>query len=182
MCWVTVDRGLEISRAFLDRDQPRWADLRDEIRADLLEHGWKDDPGAFTAAYDGADLDAAALTVGLTGLLEPGDERFDRTVRAVEAELRSGPTVYRYRCDDGLPGFEGGFHLCAGWLVEAYLRTGRRRDAEELFDAYTALAGPTGLLSEQFGPQSGRSLGNHPQAYSHLMLIENALSLSRDEG
>jgi GH15 family glucan-1,4-alpha-glucosidase len=181
MCWVTVDRGLEISRAFLDRDQPRWADLGNEIRADLLEHGWKDDPGAFTAAYDGADLDAAALTVGLTGLLEPGDERFDRTVRAVEAELRSGPTVYRYRCDDGLPGFEGGFHLCAGWLVEAYLRTGRRRDAEELFDAYTALAGPTGLLSEQFGPQSGRSLGNHPQAYSHLMLIENALSLSRAE-
>jgi len=181
MCWMTVDRGLEISRAFLDRDQPRWADLRNEIRADLLEQGWKESVGAFTAAYDGADLDAAALTVGLCGLIDCGDNRFDRTVRAIENELRVGPTVYRYRCDDGLPGFEGGFHLCAGWLVDAYLRTGRREDAEELFHAYTGLAGPTGLLSEQYGPRSGRSLGNHPQAYSHLAVIENALRLAGDD-
>jgi len=175
MCWMTVDRGLAVSRAFLDRDQPHWADLRERIRADVLERGWKEEAGAFTAAYDGNDLDAAALTIGLTGLLPPEDERFVRTVEKIEQELRVGPTVYRYRCDDGLPGFEGGFHLCAGWLVEAYLRIGRREDAEELFNAYTGLAGPTGLLSEQYGPRSGRALGNHPQAYSHLAMIENAL-------
>ena len=96
---------------------------------------------------------------------------------AIEAELRSGPTVYRYRCDDGLPGSEGGFHLCAAWLIEAYLLTGRRRDAEELFEQMVDAAGPTGLLPEQYDPVAERALGNHPQAYSHLGLIRCALLL-----
>ncbi len=89
--------------------------------------------GAFTAAYDSTDLDAASLHVGLSGLLDPADHRFQATVTAVEAGLRAGGTVYRYRRDDGLPGREGGFHLCTAWLIEAYLLTGRRDDAEELF-------------------------------------------------
>ena len=87
---------------------------------------------------------------------------------ATEAELRSGSTVYRYHHDDGLPGGEGGFHLCAAWLVEAYLLIGRRDDAEALFSQLVAAAGPTGLLSEEYDPVAERSLGNHPQAYSHL--------------
>jgi GH15 family glucan-1,4-alpha-glucosidase len=87
--------------------------------------------------------------------------------------------VYRYRRDDNLPGVEGGFHLCAAWMVEAYLACGRRTEAEELFRQLVNAAGPTGLLSEEYDPVAERSLGNHPQAYSHLGLIRCAQLLSR---
>ncbi|MEC9372859.1 MAG: glycoside hydrolase family 15 protein, partial [Planctomycetota bacterium] len=178
MCWMTVDRAIDISQRFLDRDRDDWADLRDRIAADVLEHGWKKNRNAFTAAYDGDDLDAAAILVGNSGLLPADDPRFAATVGAIEEALRLGPTVYRYRADDGLPGFEGGFHICAAWLVEAYIRIGRVDDAKSLFRDWTGLAGATGLLSEQYGPNTRRALGNHPQAYSHLALIENAVALA----
>ena len=140
--------------------------------------GWKDDVGAFTAAYDGTDIDASVLAIGLFGLVDPDDDRYLRTVEAVERELREGLTVFRYRGDDGLPGNEGGFHLMTSWLVDAYLATGRESDARELFAGLVAGAGRTGLLSEEIDPSTGRSLGNHPQAYSHLGLIHNALNLA----
>ncbi len=92
--------------------------------------------------------------------------------------MRNGPTVYRYRADDGLPGAEGGFHLMTSWLIDALHLVGRTADARGLFDGLVALAGPTGLLSEEYDPEQARSLGNHPQAYSHLGLINNALTLA----
>jgi len=174
MCWQTVDRAITIAGRFGRRAEPGWFVLRDTIAADVLDHGWNPDVGAFTTAYDGTDLDAASLHVGLSGLLDPSDERFRRTVTAVEEVLRSGPTVYRYLRDDGLPGDEGGFHLCTTWLIEAYLLVGRRHDAEELFASFVRLAGPTGLLPEEYDPIAEQSLGNHPQAYSHLGLIRCA--------
>src|SRR5690606_32930726 len=113
MCWVTMDRAVRLAERY-NRGLPvAWPKLRDVIAADVLEHGWNDEVQAFTTAYDGTDLDAASLFVGLSGLLDPSDERFQSTVTAIESELRSGSTVYRYRRDDGLPGNEGGFHLCA---------------------------------------------------------------------
>ncbi|RJQ82635.1 trehalose-phosphatase [Pseudonocardiaceae bacterium YIM PH 21723] len=178
MCWVTLDRAVRIAEAFGRSTEPEWATLRDRIRADVLEQGWNEEVGSFTTAYDGTDLDAASLFVGLTGLIDPSDEKFQQTVTAIEAELRSGSTVYRYRRDDGLPGDEGGFHLCAAWMVEAYLLTGRRTEAEELFQQIVDCAGPTGLLPEEYDPVAERSLGNHPQAYSHLGLIRCAQLLS----
>jgi trehalose 6-phosphate phosphatase len=174
MCWVTLDRAVTLAEVY-GRELPAgWTALRDEIKADVLEHGWNDEVQAFTTAYDGTDLDAASLFVGLTGLIDPSDDRFQSTVTAIEAELRSGSTVYRYRRDDGLPGGEGGFHICAAWLIESYLLTGRRNEAQELFDQLVNAAGPTGLLPEQYDPIAERSLGNHPQAYSHLGLIRCA--------
>jgi GH15 family glucan-1,4-alpha-glucosidase len=181
MCWLTVDRAITIARHFLDEERDDWMALRDTIATDVLERGFKPEHKAFTAAYDGEDFDAAALAVGLSGLLSAEDPRFAGTVEAVERELRLGPTVYRYRSDDGLPGFEGGFHLCTTWLVEAYLLLGRHDEAWALFDAMVALVGPTGMLSEQYGPRRKRALGNTPQAYSHLGLIENALRLAAIE-
>lgn len=178
MCWVTVDRAIAIGDRHLDRAHPEWEALRTDIADDVLRHGWKDAPGAFTAAYDGDDLDAAALVVGLSGLLPADDPRFAATVEAVERHLRDGPTVYRYRADDWLPGFEGGFHLCASWLVDSLLLVGRRDDAESLFEDMLALPGQTGLLSEQYDPRTRRALGNHPQAYSHIGIIQNAVRLS----
>ncbi|MDX8141387.1 trehalose-phosphatase [Lentzea sp. BCCO 10_0061] len=179
MCWLTIDRTIKLGERFGRELDPSWVPLRDTIATDVLKNGWNDEVQSFTTAYDGDDLDAASLFVGLSGLIDPTDERFQSTVTAIEAELRSGSTVYRYRRDDGLPGDEGGFHLCAAWMIESYLLTGRRTEAEELFGQIVAAAGPTGLLPEEYDPIAERSLGNHPQAYSHLGLIRCAQLLSR---
>jgi trehalose-phosphatase len=179
MCWLSIDRAITLGNRFGRELDPSWEPLRDAIAGDVLRNGWNEEVRSFTAAYDGADLDAASLFVGLSGLLDPADERFQSTVTAIEAALRSGRTVYRYRRDDGLPGDEGGFHLCAAWMIEAYLLTGRRTEAEELFGHLVDAAGPTGLLPEEYDPVAERSLGNHPQAYSHLGLIRCAQLLSR---
>lgn len=177
MCWLTLDRAIEASSAFTGRDRPDWRELRQTIADDILTKGYKTKQRAFTAAYDGEDLDAAALWVGLSGLLPPDDERFANTVNAINRELRDGPTVYRYREDDGLPGHEGGFHICTAWLVDAFVLMGRLDEAQELFDAWTSLQGATGLLSEQYDPCEQVALGNVPQAYSHIGVIENAMRL-----
>ncbi|HYB99885.1 MAG TPA: trehalose-phosphatase [Candidatus Limnocylindrales bacterium] len=178
MCWLTLDRAIKIAHGLLEEERPHWVALRDEIAADVLERGWSARAGAFTTAYGSDDLDAAALMIGLSGLVAPTDPRFVATVEAVERRLRSGSAVHRYRFDDGLPGGEGPFVLCASWLVDAYLAIGRRHDAWELFRGITALAGPTGLLSEQYDTEAGIALGNYPQAYSHIGIIKNALNLA----
>jgi trehalose-phosphatase len=177
MCWLTVDRALCLGERHGMPVRPEWAGLRETIAANVLEHGWHDDVRAYTVAYGERELDASSLWIGLSGLLPDDHPRFLSTVLAIEAELRSGATVYRYRWDDGLPGREGGFHVCTAWMVEAYLRTGRRGDAEELFEQMLDCAGPTGLLPEQYDPEAERGLGNHPQAYSHLGLIRCAIML-----
>jgi trehalose-phosphatase len=177
MGWLTVDRALKLGERYGIPVDPGWSALRDKIAHDVLERGWDEEAGAYTVAYEHPEMDASSLWIGLSGLLADDDPRFLATVLAIEADLRSGPIVYRYRWDDGLPGREGGFHLCSAWLVEAYLRTGRRADAEELFEQMVACAGPTGLLPEQYDPVTERGLGNHPQAYSHIGLITCALLL-----
>ncbi|MGN2641978.1 trehalose-phosphatase [Nocardia takedensis] len=179
MGWLTVDRALTLAQRFGREVDPAWTALRDTIAEEVKTKGWNDDVQSYTAAYDGTDLDAATLHIGLSGLIDPSDPRFAATVVATEAELRSGSTVYRYHHDDGLPGGEGGFHLCAAWLVEAYLLIGKRSDAEALFAQLVDVAGPTGLLSEEYDPVAERSLGNHPQAYSHLGLLRCAQLLGQ---
>ncbi|WP_018682468.1 trehalose-phosphatase [Actinokineospora enzanensis] len=178
MCWLTIDRAIRLADAHGRKAEPDWAGLRDRIAEDVLSNGWNDEVRSFTTAYDGTDLDAATLMIGMVGLIDPTDERFQATVTATEAELRSGSTVYRYHRDDGLPGDEGGFHICAAWMIEAYLLTGRRPEAEDLFAQIVDAAGPTGLLPEEYDPVAERSLGNHPQAYSHLGLIRCAQLLA----
>ena len=178
MCWLTVDRALEVQELRGEPVRPEWVELRECIRANVLEHGWNEAAGAYSVAYGDEEIDASSLWIGLSGLLADDDPRFLATVLKIEAELRSGAVVYRYRWDDGLPGTEGGFHICTAWLIEAYLRTGRRGDAEELFQQMLETAGPTGLLPEQYDPFAERGLGNHPQAYSHLGLIRCAAVLS----
>ena len=179
MCWLTVDRALDVlTLRGGEPARPDWVELRECIRANVLEHGWNEAAGAYSVAYGDEEIDASSLWIGLSGLLADDDPRFLATVLKIEAELRSGAVVYRYRWDDGLPGTEGGFHICTAWLIEAYLRTGRQGDAEELFQQMLETAGPTGLLPEQYDPFAERGLGNHPQAYSHLGLIRCAAVLS----
>ena len=178
MCWVAVDRAIKIAQR-LDPDLASlWRPLRHQIAADVVESGWSEQRRSYTTAYGSTDVDAALLWVGLSGLMPPHDSRFVSTVKAVEDELRDGQTVYRYRHDDGLAGREGGFLICTAWLIQAYVLIGQFDDARALFDRYLDLCGPTGLLPEQYDPASERLLGNHPQAYSHLGLINAALALS----
>ncbi|MBC7723958.1 MAG: bifunctional trehalose-phosphatase/glycoside hydrolase family 15 protein [Burkholderiaceae bacterium] len=174
MCWLTVDRALRVAKRHGRVPLAHWAALAREIREEVLIEGWDSEVASYTVAYDSPDLDAAVLHIGLSGLLDMADPRFEQTVAAVERELRVGPTVFRYRYDDGLPGLEGGFHICTTWLIESYLATGRHDDAEVLFDQLVKLTGPTGLLSEEFDPATETHLGNHPQAYSHLGFIRCA--------
>ncbi|MEZ5165305.1 MAG: glycoside hydrolase family 15 protein [Acidimicrobiales bacterium] len=178
MCWVTVDRAVQVAGRVFGRTRPEWEGLRDDIAADVLAHGWNPAVGSFTTAYDGTDLDASVLAVGLYGLVAPDDPRFAATVAAVESALRVGDTLHRYRHDDGLPGEEGGFNLMTSWLIDAKILTGDLDGAAHLFGRYLELAGPTGLIAEEVDPRSGRGLGNFPQAYSHLGLINNALNLA----
>lgn len=177
MCWQTAALGVEIAERFMGRSRPAWEALRDEIAADVIANGWKEGPDAFTISYESDEADAAALFVGLAGMIAPDDPRFASTVEAVIRELREGDTVYRYHGDDGLPGKEGGFNICTTWLIESLALIGRCDDARQLFDAYCTCAGPTGLLAEEHDPQQNLALGNHPQAYSHLGLINAALRL-----
>jgi len=180
MCWVTVDRAISIADQFLDRSPSAWTDLRQRIADDVLDKGWNDSVGAFTAAYGSSDLDASALAVGLTGLVPRDDPRFLQTIEAVESELRIGSTVTRYAVDDGLPGKEGGFNLMTSWLIDALCVTGRTDRAAGLFTDVCERVGDTGLMSEQHDPEHDRATGNIPQAMSHVGLINNVLSLDGD--
>lgn len=178
MCWQTVDRALTVAH-HLGRRCSEWGALRDQIAADVLTRGWSDEHNSFCATYDEYETDAAALSVGLSGLLPYTDPRVHGTIDRVEQTLRVGPTVYRYRYDDGLPGSTTGFHLCTSWLIESYAGTGRRDVASALFEQLTTQAGPTGMLAEQYDPNARCSQGNLPQAYSHLGLINAAFAVSQ---
>jgi trehalose-phosphatase len=179
MCWMTLDRAIAVGVRAGRPVPDEWPALRDRIAADVLEHGWNDVVGAFTIAYGDDELDAAALHIGLSGLLAPHDPRFESTVACIERTLRDGPVVHRYLLDDGLPGREGGFHVCTAWLIEAYVLMGRTTEAALLFERLIELVGPTGLLSEQYDADREVALGNHPQAYSHLGLVNAAVALGR---
>ena len=178
MCWLALDRAVKLAEQFGAERREAWAALRDRIRDEVLERGYERRLGGFVAAYDRHEPDAAALAVGLTGLIDPDDSRFRGTVRLVQDRLLEGGTVYRYRYDDGIPGPEGGFHLCTGWLIESLVLIGERDEAKRLFDSLCASAGATGMMTEQWCPKERIGLGNTPQAYSHAAIINSALVLS----
>ncbi len=178
MCWLTVHRALLVQELVLGRREAAWERLRDEIQGDVLAHGFSERAGAFTAVYGSESIDAAALWVGLSGLVPADDPRFASTVETVSRVLRDGPVVFRYREDDGLPGVEGGMLICAGWLAESLHMIGRAKEARETLDAIVSLMGPTGTAAEQYCPRHKISLGNIAQAYSHLAIINAAVALS----
>lgn len=179
MCWHAIDRALVVEEAVCGSRNPDWITLRDTIRDDVVAHGWNESAGAFTGAYGHEYPDAAALKLGLTGLLDHGDPRWGSTVEFVERHLRVGPTVRRYHVDDGLPGDEGGMHICTGWLIESLLTLGRVDEAEALFDSFTGLVGGVGILTEEYDNATSLAAGNIAQAYSHLALIDAAVALDR---
>jgi GH15 family glucan-1,4-alpha-glucosidase len=180
MCWVTLDRGLRVAAMEgWEHDGERWDTTRDAIRASILEHGWNPERGAFTMTYGGHELGAGVLLMPLVDFLPPHDERVRSTVLAIDQELGHGALVYRYRMDDGLPGDEGAFVLCSFWMVEALVMLGQVDQAMERFNTLLEHAGPHGLLAEEVDPATGTALGNYPQAFSHIGLINSAWRLTQ---
>jgi GH15 family glucan-1,4-alpha-glucosidase len=161
----------------------RWKAERAEIRADILEKGFNPDRGAFVQSYGSKNLDAATLMLPLIGLIRADDPRMRSTIAAVEAELTSPQGfVYRYRdFDDGLAGAEGTFTICTYWLADNLIALGELDRAQALFQKIKAHANDLGLLSEQIDGVSGEMLGNFPQAFSHMALINTAVMLHRAE-
>ncbi len=174
MCWVAVDRGARLAER---RGEPehaqRWQALAEEISEDILEKG-VDKRGVFRQHYETDALDASNLLVPLVRFLPPDDERVRATVNAISEELTDNGLVLRYRTeetDDGQSGEEGTFLICSFWLVSALSEIGERRQAEHLCERLLAYASPLGLYGEELEASSGRHLGNFPQAFTHLALI-----------
>lgn len=178
MCWHAVDRAITVAELMQAETRRDWIDLRQRIADDVLTKGFDPKRGIFTSAYGCDDLDAAVLQIGLLGLVQPTDPRFIATVEAIEKELVVNGHVLRYVLDDQLPGLEGAFHICTAWLAESLARMGRIDDAERYFTSLADCAGKTGLMSEQIDPRTQDSMGNFPQAYSHLGLINAAVAIA----
>ncbi|WP_089155944.1 glycoside hydrolase family 15 protein [Micromonospora sp. NBS 11-29] len=179
MTWVCLDRGIRLADLLADRAAPvdRWRRERDALHAEVLQRGYDDRVGSFVLAYDSTELDASLLRMPLVGFLPGDDPRVVATVDRIRADLAVAPDlIRRYRLDDGLPGIEGAFLLCSFELVSALALGGRQAEAREVFDRLAGRAGPLGLHPEQRAPD-GTALGNHPQAFTHLALIEAALNL-----
>jgi GH15 family glucan-1,4-alpha-glucosidase len=185
MCWVAFDRAVRFHDEF-GREGPadRWRALRDEIRREILERAWNEEKRAFAQSFGSDELDASVLLMPLVGFLPATDERFVSTVEAIRRELTVDGLVLRYwsREDaavDGLPPGEGIFLPCSFWLADVLALQGKVDEARELFERLLDLRNDVGLLSEEYDPVVGRQLGNFPQAFTHLALVNSALILSQ---
>jgi GH15 family glucan-1,4-alpha-glucosidase len=184
MCWVALDRAVDLAPLLgADGKVESWTKTREEIRTVILEEGWNASVGAFTQVLGGSALDASSLVISGVGFLPADDPQVLGTIEATERELTNDQgLVYRYLSDDGLPGEEGTFLLCTFWLAEALARSGRTARAREVFDLAAAYRNDVDLLAEEVHPSSGELLGNFPQAFSHIGLINAAWAISQAEG
>lgn len=185
MCWVAADRGAKLARLRDDGTlAARWQAAADEIHADVCRNG-VDARGVFTQVYGGTALDASALLIPLVGFLPGDDERVRRTVKAVSKELAVDGLVRRYKVeetDDGLSGDEGAFVICSFWLVSALVEIGETAKARRLCENLLAHASQLHLYGEEIDPETGRHLGNFPQAFTHLALINAVMRVIATEG
>jgi GH15 family glucan-1,4-alpha-glucosidase len=186
MAWVAFDRGVQAVERF-GRTGPveRWREVRSEIHREVLERGFDVELNSFTQSYGSKLLDASLLVIPLVGFLPADDPRMIGTVAAIERELYRDGFVYRYPSDDeaatvdGLIPGEGAFLPCTFWLVDNFALQGRLDEAEELFERLLALRSDLGLLAEEWDPATSRQLGNFPQAFTHVALVNTAFNLDR---
>lgn len=181
LCWVAIDRAIKVAQLIKRHEYiEKWSKLRETISKDILKKGWNDEVQAFTQAYGSKDLDASTLLMEAYGFIEASDPRYISTVKATQKELGRNGLMYRYknRDDFGLP--TSSFTICTFWLIQALNKIGERNQARELFDQLLTYSNHLGLFSEDIDFESKRLLGNFPQAYSHLALIETAMLFSKD--
>jgi GH15 family glucan-1,4-alpha-glucosidase len=184
MCWVALDRGARLARLY---DEPmyaeKWQTLADQIHADICEKG-VDSRGVFVQRYGSTALDASLLLLPLLRFLPPEDPRIRATVLAIADELTHEGLVLRYKVDetdDGLHGEEGTFTICSFWLVSALVEIGEVDRARRLCERLLSLASPLELYAEELDPHTGRHLGNFPQAFTHLALVNAVMHVIRAE-
>ncbi len=194
MAWVAFDRAIHLVEQGNPGPLQRWTSIRDEIHAQVLDQGYDSGRGAFTQYYGSTELDASVLLIPEVGFLPADDSRVVSTVRVIKRELMRDGLVLRYtqpakaangagRADvDGLPGAEGAFLACSFWLVNALDMIGEQDEATAIFERLLSLRNDLGLLSEEYDPRYGRQVGNTPQAFSHVPLIQAALNLENHAG
>jgi GH15 family glucan-1,4-alpha-glucosidase len=185
MAWVAFDRGIKAIEQFgyPDGSVDRWKAARDAIHAQVCEKGFDPKLGAFVQSYGSSCLDASLLMIPLVGFLPADDPRMKGTVAAIEKRLLRDAFVQRYDSDanvDGLPAGEGAFLPCTFWLADNLALQGRRDEAREIYDRLLDIRNDVGLLSEEYDPLAKRQLGNFPQAFSHVSLVNTAHNLGHD--
>ena len=185
MCWVALDRAIALA-GWLNATHKtaQWSQTREEIRAAIERDGWNEQAGAYTQAFGSHQLDASALMLPLTGFLPAAHPRMKATIQAIQCGLTSPcGLVYRYRgADDGLTGTEGTFLLCTFWLARCLALTGDTTQARAVFETAIGYANDVGLLAEEIDPHTGELLGNFPQAFSHIGLVNAAWTIAEAEG
>jgi GH15 family glucan-1,4-alpha-glucosidase len=186
LAWVAFDRAVEAVERW-DRPGPldRWRRIRDEIHEEVCREGFNVELNSFTQAYGSNELDASTLLIPLLGFLPPEDPRVIGTVEAIQRDLTRDGFVQRYHThevDDGLPTGEGVFLPCSFWLVDALLMLEREDEAQALFEKLLGVSNDLGLLAEEYDPSAKRLLGNYPQAFTHVGLVNSAYNLSKHVG
>jgi GH15 family glucan-1,4-alpha-glucosidase len=183
LAWVAADRAVRtVEQRQYEGPLDRYRALRDEIHADVCAKGYDTDRQTFTQSYGSTALDAALLLIPQVGFLPPEDDRVRGTLRAVQRELAVDGMVRRYNTehtDDGVPGDEGAFLACSFWLADALVLDGQVAAGRAQFERLLSLCNDVGLLSEEYDVHARRQLGNVPQAYSHLALVNSALNLAQ---
>ncbi|MDA3865651.1 MAG: glycoside hydrolase family 15 protein [Salinivirgaceae bacterium] len=179
LCWVSFDRAVKIADMFRRKDYVRkWTKVRDKIADDIMKNAWNERVGAFTQYYGSEDLDASVLLMEPYGFIEATDERYIKTVKAIEEELSHNGLMFRYKNSDDFGTPKSSFTICTFWLVNALHRIGEKEKAESMFEKVLSYSNHVGLFSEDIDFESKRLLGNFPQAYSHLAIIETAINIS----
>jgi alpha,alpha-trehalase len=183
MCWVALDRAINLAPQLEAQDRvTQWAAARDEIRAAILQQGWSDRAGAFSQAFGSDDLDASNLMLAITGFLPGDDPRMRATIDAIAERLTDARgLVYRYLAHDGLEGEEGTFLLCTFWLAQAQALAGELELAKATFERAVAAINDLGLLAEEVDPAGVEMIGNYPQAFSHIGLVNAAWAITQAE-
>ena len=180
LCWVAIDRAIKVAELFKKGKKiKKWILLRDIIKKDILSKGWNKKKRAFTQSYNSSDLDASVLLMEPYGFISANDPKYISTVHAIEKELSNDGLLYRYKNEDdfGLP--SSSFTVCTFWFIDALNKIGERGKAKKLFDKLLSYSNHLGLFSEDLDFKTKELLGNFPQAYSHLALIETAMNLNK---
>jgi GH15 family glucan-1,4-alpha-glucosidase len=183
MAWVAIDRGIKAVEEYgFDAPVDRWRAVRAAIHEEVCTKGFNRQMGCFVQSYGSRELDASLLLLPTTGFLAPSDPRMRATIEAIERELLVDGFVSRYNtrtADDGLPAGEGAFLACSFWLADAYVLLGRLDDARRMFERLLTLRNDLGLLAEEYDTKAHRLVGNFPQAFSHIALVNTAHNLTR---
>jgi len=182
MCWVALDRGVRVASYLKQPDyEVAWRKEADKIKEDIMLNGWNEEIQSFTQSYDSTHADSSLLLMAQYGFIEPTDLRFINTVHRIRKELYHEGLMYRYRNRDDFGHPTSAFTICTFWLIQALHEIGDKEEAKEIFDELLSHANHVGLFSEDLDFKTKRLLGNFPQAYSHLALINTARIFEEDD-